>query len=255
MAEADERPPGDAGGRSADDAAQLLGSLRAGLTAPPDRPYTLVNFAASADGRVAFGGRSGALGDDGDRAIFHALRGQVDAILAGTRTLRAERYGRMIKGEIERARRSVAGLAPEPLAVVISHSGVSIPFEIPLFAEPAARIILFTPTDPDLSGVRADVRVVRSDPASVHPLSDALATLRAEHGVRLLLCEGGPALFASLLREQLVDELFLTVAPKLAGGDSGPALTAGPPLDELAELRIVWLLERRGSLYLRYRIT
>jgi riboflavin biosynthesis pyrimidine reductase len=233
-------------------AVELLASLRQQVAAPADRPYTLVNFASSTDGRIAFGGRSAPLGDDGDRALFHALRAQADAVLAGTGTLRAERYGRLIADEETRAGRRAAGLADEPLACVISQSGAHLPLEIPLFGEPSARIVLFTPSMPDLTGVRADVTVSLTDPTRTDPLRHALGVLASEHGVRLLLCEGGPTLFGALLRERVVDELFLTIAPKLAGGDSGPSVTAGPPLDELEPLRVAWLLERTNSLYLRY---
>ena len=50
-----------------------------------------------ADGRAAFQGRSGQLGDPADRLLFHGLRGQVDAVFAGTKTLKIERYGRIIR--------------------------------------------------------------------------------------------------------------------------------------------------------------
>src|ERR1700719_2387649 len=71
------------------------------------RPYTTVNFISSVDGRATFHGRSGALGDDGDHAVFHGLREWSDAVLAGTRTLATERYGRII-GKTERRERRLA---------------------------------------------------------------------------------------------------------------------------------------------------
>jgi hypothetical protein len=73
--------------------------LGAGAT---DRPYTIVNFVSTADGRVTFAGRSGQLGDDGDRAMFHGLREHVDAVLAGTRTMAVEHYGRILGKEERR---------------------------------------------------------------------------------------------------------------------------------------------------------
>jgi 5-amino-6-(5-phosphoribosylamino)uracil reductase len=73
--------------------------------------------------------------------------------------------------------------------------------------------------------------------------------------VRLLLCEGGPTIFGALLREDLVDELFLTLAPKLTGGGDSPAITGGPELHELCRLGLAWLLEREGALYLRYVVS
>src|ERR1700678_1844614 len=69
---------------------ERLASLSLGEEAPADRPYTIANFVSSADGHATFGGRSRALGNDGDKAMFHGLREQMDAVFAGTRTLEAE---------------------------------------------------------------------------------------------------------------------------------------------------------------------
>jgi riboflavin biosynthesis pyrimidine reductase len=218
-----------------------------------DRPYTVANFVASADGRATFGGRSGQLGDDGDRAVFHGLREQVDAVLVGTRTLAVERYGRIL-GKVERRERRLArGLPAEPLACVISRSG-AVPTDIPLFEEPEARIVVFTSAPFDANGSAATVEVVRLDPAEL-TCTTAVRRLRAEHGVRSMLCEGGPSIFAALLRETLVDELFVTLAAKLTGGGEGPAITSGPELPEPLRIRLIWALERDSSLFLRYGIS
>jgi riboflavin biosynthesis pyrimidine reductase len=232
---------------------ELIALLDLESLAHPERPYTLVNFVASADGRAAFDGRSGPLGDAGDKAMFHALREGVDAVLAGTGTLETERYGRILGRPERRERRRAAGRSAEPLACVISRSG-RVPLDIPLFAEPEQDVVLFAPVAPDLAGVAATVHFHHLDARSDRPLTEAMRVLRTEHGVRSLLCEGGPTLFASLLEEALVDELFLTIAPLLAGGASGPAVTAGPPLGELARLRIRWLLEHEDSLLIRYAL-
>jgi len=72
--------------------------------------------------------------------------------------------------------------------------------------------------------------------------------------VRALLCEGGPTIFGSLLHEGLVDELFLTVSAKLAGGGTDPPITSGPALDALAPMDLVWVLERGGTLFMRYAL-
>jgi riboflavin biosynthesis pyrimidine reductase len=66
-----------------------------------------------------------------------------------------------------------------------------------------------------------------------------------------LLCEGGPHLHAQLVAAGLVDELFITVAPKLEGG-AGPGLVEGLP-EHTRELELVWLLEDEGELFTRYR--
>jgi riboflavin biosynthesis pyrimidine reductase len=235
------------------DADTLIAGLDLDVRAPAERPYTLVNFVATADGSATFQGRSGGIGDEGDRQIFHALRERVDAVLAGTGTLRAERYGRILGKPERRRRRLDAGRPAEPLACVITRSG-ALPLDIPLFAEPDARVIVFSPTPIDLSGVAAQVQVELHDAGAERPLAQVMRSLRQAHAVGSLLCEGGPSLFHSLLHEQLVDELFLTVAPRLAGGSTELTITRGNPLPDLAALRIAWLLERHDSLFLRYRL-
>jgi riboflavin-specific deaminase-like protein len=218
--------------------------------APDELPYTIANFVTSVDGRATFHGRSGALGDDGDHAMFHGLREQVDGVLIGPGTLRAERYGRIIRELEARERRSRRGLSPEPLACTVSRTG-AVPTDIPLFSEPEARIVVFTSTELDISDCDAAVEVVPLDPGEM-TLTTALRHLRTDHEIRALLCEGGPTLFGALLQEGLVHELFLTLAPKLTGGGAGPTASSGPELPALCPLQVRWLLERAGSLYLRY---
>jgi len=234
------------------DSAELLGDLRLGERAHDGRPWTIANFATTADGRATIDGRSGPIGDDGDLELFRRLRTQVDALLVGTRTLGVERYGRAVRRPELRAVREALGLAPEPLVVTVSRSG-ELPLEIPLFEEPDARVVAFVPRDAPQPACAANLTLVRLDLAEL-TLTSALRHLSAEHGVRSLLCEGGPTLMGALLHERLVDELFLTLAPQLAGGGAGPTLTSGPPLPEPAALELAWALERAGSLYLRYAV-
>jgi riboflavin biosynthesis pyrimidine reductase len=126
-----------------------------------------------------------------------------------------------------------------------------VPADIPLFAEPEARVVIFTARELELDGVQAQVEVVNLDPGQL-TLTTVLRRLRSDHGIELLLCEGGPMLFGSLLEEGLVDELFLTVSPRLAGGGSSPTISSGTELSELRRLRLSWILERDNYLYLRY---
>ena len=116
------------------EAARALDDLRLGDAAPDDRPYVVANMVASADGRATLDGASAGLSGPADRALFHALRGQVDAVLAGTGTLRAERYRRLIRQPERREERRARGLAPDPLAVVLSRSG-DLP-DIELLSDP-----------------------------------------------------------------------------------------------------------------------
>ena len=235
------------------EASTLLEAMFAALPERGRRPYTLVNFVASADGRAGFHGRSGPLGDTGDRALFHGLREHIDAVLVGTGTLAIERYGRLLNDPERRRRRRERGLPEQPLFCTITRSG-RLPLSAPLFALPEMRAIVFSAAaDIPLASVHAQVEVVHLSEAELEP-GAVLRRLRAEHGVRTLLCEGGPTLFGALLRspERAIDELFLTLSPKLTGGGAEPTLTVGPELPEPLPLRLRWLLERDGALYLRY---
>jgi 5-amino-6-(5-phosphoribosylamino)uracil reductase len=232
-----------------------LPELRDALTLPtdahPDRPFAIANFVESADGRATLDGRSAPLSDSGDRAMFHTLREKVDAVIAGTGTLRMERYGPLIRDPEARGRRTESGLDPQPLACVITRSG-DVPIDIPLFADEESRIVLFTAAP--APALPKHVEVVELDPGEL-TLTTALRQLRRQHGVHRLLCEGGPTLFGALLHEQLIDELFVTIAPKLAGGGRGPTITSGAALAEPARLEIRWLLEREESLFARYEVS
>jgi riboflavin biosynthesis pyrimidine reductase len=72
--------------------------------------------------------------------------------------------------------------------------------------------------------------------------------------VRSVLCEGGPTLNTSLLPAGLVDELFLSIAPALAGSTGSRAIIEGAPLREPVGLRLVWLLESDSQLFARYAL-
>lgn len=79
----------------------------------------------------------------------------------------------------------------------------------------------------------------------------ALLRGQRESGVRALLCEGGPTLHRSLQELGVVDELFLTIAPKLAGGGSPNLVNGGLPA--VVDLELAWLLEEQSELFARYR--
>ncbi len=82
--------------------------------------------------------------------------------------------------------------------------------------------------------------------------ADLPALLRSLHkeGVKTLLCEGGPTLHGALQAAGLVDDLFLTIAPKLVGGIA-PRILEGD-LPGVEPLELAWLLEEGGELFARY---
>ncbi len=222
--------------------------MRAAVPERAQRPYTLVNFVASLDGHTTLGPDSRGLSGGADRELFYALRERADAVLVGPPTLAAERYKRMLPAPERRAHRLAQGRPAEPLLVTISRRG-QIPLDLPFFAEREARALIFSPSPP--VAARLAATVVHAGPA---PLAQALRTLRADHDVRLLLCEGGPTLFGALLAAGLADELWLTLVPRLVGGASGAALLSGAAPQVPAPARLAGVLEHAGTLFLRYRL-
>jgi 5-amino-6-(5-phosphoribosylamino)uracil reductase len=125
-----------------------------------------------------------------------------------------------------------------------------LPEDIPLFEDPTSTIVVYTSSDDEPPNVAAHLEVTRL-PAGRLTMTSALERLRADHGARSVLCEGGPTMLGALLVEELVDELFLSLAPCLVGGH-GLAVVEGPALPEPAELERAWVLESEGVLFLRY---
>ncbi|MCA4993621.1 dihydrofolate reductase family protein [Tsukamurella tyrosinosolvens] len=169
---------------------------------------------SSLDGSSTAAGRSGGLGGDGDRRVFGALRAAADVVLVGAATVRDEDYG-----------------TPERPALAIVTRG-TIARTDRLYPPSGAEPIVYSG-----HGESVDLRAV---------LGDLYA-----RGHRRVLAEGGPGVLGALLAAGLVDELCLTVAPVLAGGD-GRRIVTGPdlPLDRW-QRRLV-LGDDEGYLYTRW---
>ncbi len=228
---------------------ELLSDLKLVELAPDRRPYTLLNFASTLDGHATIEGRSGPIGDEVDTEMLQRLRTQVEAVMIGAGTMRAERYGRIVSDPELRALRERIGLAHDPLAVIISGR-LDLPWDAPLFTDGNGEVVIFTAADTEPPETATPLSVVRHTEGV--DLTRAMEHLRTDRGIRALLCEGGPRLHAQLQEEGLADELFLTIAPKLAGG-LGPRILEGELPDAPFELELVWLYESGGQLFSRYR--
>jgi riboflavin biosynthesis pyrimidine reductase len=158
----------------------------------------------------------------------------------------------VVKSAELRERRRREGLAPDAIAVVVS-ARLNLPPDLPLLQDPDSHVVVLTGSDADPPDVPARVEVLRGElePSGLE-LAPLMRTLRKEHGIRSIVCEGGPALNEGLFREGLVDELWLALAPKLAAGEALTAVT-GPPLRPPPELELVSVLESEGHLFMRYR--
>ena len=229
---------------------ELLAEVQPRERAGADTPFLFLNMVASVDGRASREGRAHGLGEAGDLEMLLELRALGDAVLIGSRTLRAEGYARLVRAPLRRERRRAAGLAEDPLAVLISRE-LDLPWEAGLFAAEEQPVLVYTSSAEEPPEVAAPLEIVRlADPSPAAVLTD----LRAR-GVRALLCEGGPTLNHSLLIEGLVDELFLTVVPVLTSEPDAIRILEGPVLPSPTPLELLWVLEAGGELFLRYGVT
>jgi 5-amino-6-(5-phosphoribosylamino)uracil reductase len=229
--------------------ADQLDELRFAELAPPERPYLVTNFALTVDGRATISGRAGPIGTDTDTDMLMELRSTVDAVLIGAGTMRVERYGRIVPSLERRERRERRGLSHDPLAVIVSGT-LDLPWDAELFTAGEGEILLITSSQGDPPDTATPVKLLRH-PGRVD-LAAALAHMRRELGVSTVLCEGGPRLHGELLASELVDELFITTGPKLAGG-GGLRLAEGMP-ERVRQLDLVWLLADGSELFCRYRL-
>jgi riboflavin-specific deaminase-like protein len=238
--------------RAAVAASAVYGDLRLAERAPADRPYVVANMVMTADGRAALAGRTEGISSDTDRELFLQLRAQVDAVMAGTATIAIEHYGPLVRAPERRERRRAAGLEPVPLSVTATRS-MELPVDAPLFQDEDTGIVVITSSAREPPPTPATVTVIRT-PGDEPDLVRAMQRLRAEHGIRSLLLEGGPTLLAAMTGAGVVDELFLTLSPKLTGSGGEPAILEGAPLPAPVDLALRSALHEDGFLYLRYRL-
>jgi riboflavin biosynthesis pyrimidine reductase len=168
--------------------------------------------------------------------------------MIGAGTMRAERYGRMVSDPDFRAYREQTGLAQDPLGVLVSNR-LELPWDAKLFTDGGGQVVVFTASEEEPPETATPVTIVRH-PEGVE-LDRALEWLLKERDIRSVLCEGGPTLHGRLREGGLADELFLTFAPKIAGGE-GPRVLEGA-LADIDEVELAWLLEAESELFARYR--
>jgi len=191
------------------------------------RPRVIANFARSADGKVSTRNftPSGFTSKSDLRRLLE-IRASGDAVMVGRHTLAADAMSMTLRDEDLRESRVAAGLAPEPLRVIISASGNLDP-SWKVFTTAGSRRVVFS-----THAMPASVQSALTPCADLHlapsdhlDLGDVLHTLRQQYAVRTLICEGGPTLFRGLVDIGAIDELRVTMAPLVFGGAGAPTLT------------------------------
>lgn len=226
---------------------------------PAGRPYLIVNMVMSADGKIVIEGTEQGLGSPADQHLMRALRTNVDAVLNGAATLRNSGSSPSVGPELV-ALRTARGLSPAPLGVVVTNSG-DLPLDDDFFTSDSFDAVVFATdaTDPArLDALRGTSRPIEVLP-NAHAVEEMLRVLRTKYGVRWLLCEGGGQLNGHLFDAGLVDELFLTVAPRIVGGDVALTPVRGaraPSFEATWPLSLVSAVPNpaTGEVYLRYRV-
>lgn len=197
-----------------------------------DRPTIVANFVSTLDGVVAFDtdGRSGGGEISGfhepDRFVMGLLRALSDVVVVGAGTVRAAPDHTWTAGHVHPisagefgAWRNDIGLASSPMTIVLTNRG-DVPRDHPGLRSSAVPVTILT-TEAGAGIVRRlgfGPNVAIRTPATadrVQPF-DILAAA-AELGGRLILCEGGPHILGQFAKAKILDELFLTLAPQLAG--------------------------------------
>ena len=218
--------------------------------APGERPYCIANFVSTLDGVVSFnlpGQSEGAQisnWNEEDRFIMGLLRASADAIVVGSGTLQAAGpHGSWLPEAVypaatalyQQYRAEVLRKPEYPLVVIVTGTG-ELDLTSAVFHTPQARVLVLTTErgkgrlsqngSEALSSVV--VRALSSTEERISP-SAILTLLRQEAGVELVLHEAGPTLFGEFVAGGFMDELFLTVAPQIAGRDAAhlrPGLVA-----------------------------
>jgi riboflavin-specific deaminase-like protein len=205
-------------------------------------PFVLVNMATTADGKIATANRAVHSFSSGrDLEHLYELRATADAVMCGARTVEISRSILGTGGEKFRKQRHQRGLAGYNLRVVVSGSG-SINPQAAIFKKHFSPVIILTTnraSKANLRGLEAVANEVKICGQREINFAAALRWLRAKWGVRRLLCEGGGELNDALFRANLVDELHLTICPKIFGGGKAPTIADGEGFCRLAEAALL----------------
>ncbi len=217
------------------------------------RPAVRLNMIVSVDGGTSWGGLSGALGGPADKALFPVLRSFADIVLVAGGTMRSEGYGPAQLSDAARAIRRARGQTEVPAIAVVTRS-CQLDWETPFFTEAEARPLIVTVEDA-AEADRARAAAVADVIIAGHGDVDFTVALDelANRGVQSVLAEGGPTLNGQLAAAELLDELCVTLSPRLASGDAKRILS-GSTLDALAELVLHAVYEQDDFLFLRYRM-
>ena len=247
----------------------------------PNHPYIISNFVTTLDGVVALNDPAHPSGGDisggnkHDRMVMGLLRAVADAVIVGAGTFRAvprhlwtAEYIYPPLSAAYQQLRTAMGKTTAPLNVIVSASG-NLDLSRPVFQSGDVPVLIVTTSHgaqriasqriPDALQVST---IEQKEVITAKDILQAVQKCRADPGGRpgrdILLVEGGPQLMGDFLAEQCLDELFLTLAPQIAGRSSElerPGLVAGKLFAPNHPLwsSLVSIRREESLLFLRYR--
>ncbi|MCV7193538.1 pyrimidine reductase family protein [Mycolicibacterium brumae] len=219
-----------------------------------DRPWVRSNFISSLDGGATVEGLSGGLAGPGDRSLFNVMRTLCDVVVVGAGTVKLERYGGAQLSASARAARERRGQAELPPVAVVTDTG-RLDRDMKVFTHTEVRPLVLTSADAvpeaqkQLFGVAEVLGCSGADRSRVD--TAVLLDRLGERGLLRVLTEGGPTLHASFIEAGLLDELCMTIAPVIVGGQAR-RISTGPGQVDTEMKRAHLLADESGYLYTRY---
>ncbi len=231
----------------------------------PDGPHTetyvAINMVSAIDGKVSVGGKASTIGSRVDRRIMRNIRCAFDAVLVGAGSVRAEEMNLGVPPDLSEQRRR-SGRRKQPLGVVLAGAS-KLPLHRKLFqnlrAEDSPIVVIAgrsTPKSTLRQASRLGARVLISEGSDLPEPVQVLHMLKENLSVRSLLVEGGPSVNASFLAADSVDDLFLTLNPKIVTNAEEHSSISATFSKQAATLGLslssVYLCPEKSEMYLRY---
>lgn len=223
---------------------------------PGSKPHIIVNMAMSADGKISTRKRERmTFGSKNDRNLMDRLRSRADAVIIGAGTVSVDGFPLVVRNAAIRKERNKKKRSPHPANVILSRT-LDIPARRPIFLHENIDRILFTTREATRERRK---RFEKCCEVIVLParnyLHGVLNDLHAR-GMERILLEGGGALNFAFFKEALVDELYLTVTPRIIGGGGAPTVAdgAGFRKDTQVNLELVSAKRIGQEVFLHYRV-
>jgi riboflavin-specific deaminase-like protein len=223
------------------------------------RPFVYVNMAASVDGKITSAAREyPRMTSPYDRSNMDHLRASADAVLVGAQTMRADRPKLYVRTPEMQAHRQSLGKSAGLLKILVTASA-SIDSDHRFFDDVDGGGLLIATVE-DAPDAQVDALAERADVWRIGQRQVDLATLlerlHTERNIERLLVEGGGRLNWAFFEAGLVDELYLTIAPALLGGEDAPTLLEGTGFSMAKRVRLKLIeLQREGDeLYCRWGV-